>query len=83
MKFTAEMFSRAELQRVFGDKAAWFYKRIAQIAEDEHASKCRDVLRAANETLRTVNEGLRTANEGLRAELTKRDAEIERLERGG
>lgn len=34
-KFTAEMFSRAELQAKFGDDAPWFYARIAEIANCE------------------------------------------------
>ena len=34
-EYTADDFSRAELQRKFGDDAEWFYKRLAQIANDE------------------------------------------------
>lgn len=33
--FHWEDFSRTELQGKFGDEAEWYYKRIAQIANDE------------------------------------------------
>jgi hypothetical protein len=35
LEFKPEDFSRAELQRVFGDNADWFYLRLAEIANLE------------------------------------------------
>lgn len=45
-RFTAEHFSRSELQRKFGEDAPWFYERLAQIANSEleaHEATCERV----------------------------------------